>query len=780
MADDEATFFDGRWYTKSSAGNVPPALDISALVSSVTNLSRKIPSSIDVRDFALGSLNDGNIDATIDAAHAAAVGLTSGVGLTGPGVELKVPRGNWMLSQPHVFPAPGQYQIAVSLAGAGMNETVFRVATDVGHTPVFTFGTYDAAPSPLPHTFYVHVSGFSIIGVNGDGPCNRIGLRFYGPVNPLIYDIRVRGLRDQSCQWFEGHAVQFLECMSNGENVNSQFPEFRDSDLYGCQVGIYCTQAGPINIHNVHAQGMRLHAAILEGVSGTWSSSGIQNNFVGVDPDAWYGNRFVPVIVSGWNSTAGLPSGTGATCAAQSGYLSTVTGLSGLDTDRAQRGGGHEDMYLELTPAGASANELKVRGVYKIERVLSATSCTIRKGSTHTSQSGLSWQVRQGKYVNSVKIDSVYNEADGSKALIGMYRCAGGGRSSVVLKSPFFSSSGSGGSSYVEARSCNSVEIAEVVQRTNTPQYAADLTRVGESKIEALKSRVKVDDVSYHGLRCLSSWRAVPLLNDPGIPTLGWKDRMGGTAVRLGTALDQMGFLERWDTRVLSSINVVATKAQSITGRINGLSLGPRNAGVYPNYDDGDAIFKSPCIANVPGSGAAGGSMIGTIPHALLPTDRRFSMTMVVVCRFESATPGPADPLRVQLQQSGGGVYFIGFNDGQYYPSGTYCAMSGGNPAQFVGTPDTAPHVFVFSSTPQENNATSADFGANDWNRTGSHPFEAMLPGINIDVFVGGAGVHTYAFRWAMVAVKVGPISPAEHRKIVDCARNEWPLQQGT
>lgn len=737
---------------------------LTSVLSSVTNLSRRIPTSMDLRDFVSG-LNDGNIDGAIEAAKTAAYGLTDGVGFGGPGVIIKAPRGKWLLAQPHVFPAPGEYEVAVSFEGAGMNETIFLAATDAEASSVFTFGTY-APGIMMPHTAYLRVRGFSVLATV-EGNTKRHGLTLYGPICSVLSDVRVRGFRAPDATWAQGGGIRILETLSDGVPVNSQFPTIRDCDIYGCMIGLHVIQAGPILVENSNFQGSALHNVVADGVSGTFRHCGLQG---GVQDDAnepWGLRKFTP-FVTGWSRTAGLPNGTGATCSAAAGQLCTVTGLSSLLGAGDLGAAGNKSHWLELTPSGSSSNERKVAGIYKIENVLSSTSCTIRKASNHASQGGLAFQVRRS-VDNKIAAENCYDEGHDKIAMFGFYGSVNPTSTLSVSNSTL--SATSDVEAMIEAQDCFRVET-HGNNVTNTPQFEARLRWVAESNLDATRLRVDADDASHPGVVCRSAW----MTDSQKIPSkraVGMHDSMGGHSVRLRSAMEELGFVEAWDARVPSSITIAGGKAQAMVGLINGTVLGPKHAGVYPDYVANDPAFGGPCIANVPGAGT-GGSFRGVIAANKLPAVP-YGCLFMIVGRLESPTTGPSDPLSVSIETASG-LHLLGLNDGVWRPSGFAVASSGGGTG-FLDTPvDTNPHVFVLGRSVQGNNAVSTDNG-DDYNRSG---FIALqhAPGNPMTVIIGGGGVHTYTYRWVLMGVKPGPFSPHEHRRFVDLARNEWPLSR--
>jgi hypothetical protein len=733
---------------------------------------------ISVAQFAPnGELTDANIDDAIDAAIAQAIELT-GPGLEGPGYAISFPAGKWTLARPHVIPAFGEYRCAVGVQGAGMNDTIFLVESDDAASAAFTFGTASFPdPSDIGFTLYLRVLNFSIIAAS-DGDCNRTGVRCYGAVNPLIQGVRVRGLVSESTTYSQGRGIEILPVSVDGTELNSQFVDMRNCDVYGCMTGIFVRLAYPCTFDNVNAQGCLFENAIFQGCTVVWNNSGIQGGSLGLYPERWYGNRNMPGVVSGFDATTGLGSGTGATCGAETDEVCVVTGLSGLDA-REDTG-----RWLELTPAGATANELKVRGVYKIERVLSATSCSIRKGSNHTSQGSLSWQLRQAAGQVTLALTNVYNESGAARSTIGAWRDDIGGSSYLIDSAEF-----QGGDFVIEAYRVASVTVRGI-RESNSALQVAKLEFVNWSDIEADISEIEVDDYSYSGLVCR---------DNQAFPNGSWskgvsRSANGGSQVRLRAALQEMGAVEIWDVRVASSLSLTGSDVNSITGLVNGTVLTPADAapaGLKPTYTAADAGLVAPAIISVSGAGAARSAMEGIIDSTVLPA-HDYTTTIVAVCRMPDTVVN--DFRRVQVRTEGSFPafvqHFIGLNDNQYIATGPYAYYRNHDnrfpntegSASYSLTADTDPHCFITSAVHSANLSAQVQSWEDAVWMTGGlrSTFPSHFVGADMLVGVGAEynAVNSGSLRWTLVAVIPRSLSHAEHQKIIDLARNEFPLAE--
>jgi hypothetical protein len=737
---------------------------ITSVQTTVAGHAKRLPTYLDLREY--GTLTNANIDAAIDATHAEAKTMSAGIGLGagGPGVIIKAPRGNFELAQSHHFPAPGQYEIAVGFEGPGMNELIFRAANG-GAGSVFTFGSFDAAPSPLPHTFYLRVGGFSILAET-EGNCKRNGITFYGPVNPLIQDIRVRGLWAPDALWSQGHAIQMLECESEGQRVNSQFPVIRDCDVFACMTGLYVVQAGPMSVRDSCFQGSRFQNIVADGVGGEFSNVGVQNS----DDDAqyWFGNRRTANVVSGFSRTAGMASGTGATLGAAVGNLSPLTGVSGLTP--------HDEFrWIELTTAGASPNEVKVRGMYKIHSVAAdGASAWIEKGSNHTSQA-VAWQVRQG-LDNIVTFSRLYDEGGSAGPMFGFYDSTNRVGRYAVRDCVY--STGAGAECLVEAQSC---AVVEVKGGMSSAAMHSKLRFVVDSDIDAPIDQIFADEYSYPGLKCLR-WTDSP--NGGYEPRLIPHSSAGPISKRFKTAILEMcaGKGDYWTARAAPSLSLTATAVNSITGLINGTVLTPYAA--KPTYVASDTEFEGPCIAQAVGNDVNAQYMRGTIPANKLPS-KPYPITLIVISRTPTTTQ--ANDRRIVASAASGPTLMnmLSFNDLAYaagggtwnlYHSATYGSLDGNN-TRFAGSVnDTAPHIWIGTLAPNSHSSARSwdgDVGA-AVGPSGNKPW--MIPGTDLRVSIGtyDGNNDTGALSWVDIAVVPRMLSLDEQRALVDLARNDW------
>lgn len=747
------------------------AAAISALQTTIVD--RLAMSLIDLRRFAPGfELTDANIDDAFDAAIASAIAATA-PGLTAQGFEAIVPAGRWTLSRPHAFPAFGEYKCAVGLRGAGMNSTIFLVETDVAASAVFTFGTEAYTGPGNAMTFYARIEGFSVVAKTEDN-CKRTGIRLYGAVFPLLEQVRIRGLSAADATAEQGRGVEILSALENGARVNGQFVTMRNCDIYGCMIGLYIRMCYPVTLDNVQSQGCHLANAVIQGSTVNWTNSGIQHaGLVGSWPERWYGNRDMPAVMSGWDATAGLISATGVTCSVQSGGVCTVSGgtLAGLDAreDKAR--------WVRLTPAGASANELKVRGVYKISRILADGSLEIYKGSNHTAQNGLTAQLCECEGPVTLAISAVYNEATTLRATIGMYRPNTGATECVIEKAEF-----QGGDFIIEAERVQSVSVRDI-RSSNSAVRVARLEYVETSCIEADIARIHADDYSRAGMRYLD---ASTFPDNPGSKG-SWRGADGGNAMSVLSSLRQLGAVEIWDVRRTASLSLTGANVNSITGLLRGNVLTPGGA-TKPTYAPLDPMLEAPAIVGVTGVGGA--FMSGTIAAAHLPS-KPYSTTLVLVGRLPDVTTTASAREMRALTTSGPGyvIHILGLHNGVHYPTGTYAYFyssgnaypNNGGQSQFSATPDTEAHAWIASV------AHSSSLGAQavTWDRgdyipggpRSAHPYH--FPGVDMLVSIGGEYGTPYsgALIWTLAAIVPRSWSRAEHIRFMDLLRREFPLE---
>jgi hypothetical protein len=742
---------------------------IDALIAAQPNLATL--STVDLRMFVPGRvLTDGNIDDAIDAAIAYAMSQT-GPGFKGPAPIIRCPAGKWTLTRTHTFAGfPGEAnRCVIGFRGESMNETIFLLTSALAGAPVFIFGNASTV-APDPWTMYLRVHGFSIVATDEEN-CHAGGVRVYCAVKPLITDVRVRGLNSASSTYEQGRGLEILPALGAGVPINSQFVVARDCDFSLNMTGVYIEKSYPFLFDNVMAESNHFQNAVLNGCLGEWRNSGIQFGPRDVYADRWYGNRDMPAVVTGFTTAVGSPIG-GASIATAVGRRTLVTlpGAALTSYDRSR--------WLRLLPAGATANEIKSRGMYKIDAIASPTTAWIRKGSNHTAQGSLTAQLFESEGGSEVTCDTLYDEGH-RIASYGFYRDNAGGGAYVVKRPQSFIASGG---FIVESDGPTRVRI-EAPPVANVENIAR-IWMTKESFVDGAPSRIQCDDFSHPGHVSRSAWqKALPgtIPSDDRV-AYAYRDSGGVRAVRLRTALQELGFLEIFDARVTSSILIVGAEARSWTGLLKGTVLTPTTGVLYPTYTPDDPLFGGPCITMGAGTHLTGRSLKGAIAAANLPT-HPYMCTIVTVSRLESTVAPGSELCRVQVSTPDANQ-FIAFND-SLWTSGVYGMNEGtgiGNSlTPFTPAIDTDPHAYVFGRSPDATNVISTDHGE-DFRMHNFHTggFTAShTAGANLDIVIGGVGA-TYshrAFRTVLTAIKIGTLSHAESRQIVDMCRNEWPLE---
>lgn len=722
-------------------------------------------SAVDIRRFVPEgeSLSDANIDAALADAITWAFANTAG-DLSGGGYVIKIPAGEYNLGGAHGFPAFGEYRCAIGLEGEGMNATVLHPpATGTG--TLFTFGNASTPdPADVPFTMYLRIRNLTITPAGGDDTSAWNAITVYGAVNPLIEGVRVRGFSTAAATHEQGIALQILPAVHNGVEVNSQFVVVRDCDFSVNMTGLVARLAYPLTLENVHCQGNHFEDAIIEACLGTWKNSGAQ--FQGNSTlflDRWHGGRRMPSIVTGYSRTTGLDSGTGATCGAASGNLCLVTGLTGLDRtlDRGR--------WLELGAAGTTPNELKVQGIYKIDSVVGATSCYIRKGSDHTSQSSLSWQVREAQAGTDMVFDGLYDEGS-DRAMFGFWRDSNAS-GAFTVKHPL-----AVGQDYiVEADGVQKVRIEDPML-SNVADKIAWIRMTSMWYADAPLSSLIVDDYSYPG----GVWQANDLAVS-GRTVTGMRDAGGVNATRWRDICRRMGAVEIFDTRVASSVSLSGADVLEVEGLIHGSLCVPSYAGREAQWVTNDAAFGTVCIANVEGAtNVDGAGMRAVIDSDHLP-DHPYTCTVVLIGRLESATPLAAEARRVEvrttdLQQKFALADGTWINDNLVLTEGT---ATGNALTAVIPDVDTAAHCWIWGRHPNHLNVISSDDGEDyRGNNSGFVEWASHTVGEDLQLRIadGTDAIFVRPFRWSAIAVFARGLSHAETLQIMGAARGEWNL----
>lgn len=704
-----------------------------------------------------GIVTDDNIDDALDAAWAAAAARVEDSGLSYPGVAIVLPPGTFRPARAHVFPSVGRYELFPHFIGAGSDLTTFVVDSDATASALFTFGSQTHDPdSPLPHFFHTRIGGFSIIAET-DQTCLRSGMVVYNPVYCVLYDIRIRGLAHPDMLWTQCYGLQILYGISGGQNVNSQHVKLRDIDVYGCGVGLYVRQAAPFIIDNCTFQGNHFRNCVFDGVLGNWNTGAAQSGQG--DTGRWWGGREEASVVSGFAYTTGLPSGTGATCSVQTGQGvgtggTCVVTCPGASFDIENHGG----LWIELTTAGESANEKKVRGLYRVAEVLSATTVRINKGSNHAEQTGLAWQMRGNVGACLMEIANVYDEGYPTRTMFDFSDRQAIRGSRLVFDGNVWSSAGP----VVRAFFVDSVAVinAKIVN-------GAILRYTNESRIDAPLFSIDADAYSTSGLTCREA-------ADSDTYGRAWRGPAGGAAARLRSACQELGAVDIWDARVASSLSLTGADVNSWTGLLNSTVLTP--PATKPTYDAADATL-GPVVKTATGAGAARSMLRGVVDDTLVPT-HDFVCTLVIVMRLPSAvdvtdrriitqSSGTNTQLQFATSEQPGAFMFQAV--GTAYKS--YCAPT------INATADTDPHVFV-AGIGGRADLPEAQFFSDLARADGPSEANAGLHGGSTDLQVS---IGTYydsndsgELDIAFLAVIPRALSKAEKQWLIDLACNEW------
>lgn len=708
---------------------------------------------MDVRDFVTGALNDDNIDDAIEAAKAQAhveLGASVAVNALPWAYDVFVPAGRYVLSARHDFPGTGVGKPTPGLVCEGSNKTIFVTNSDAGEW-CFTFG--DSTYSLTSSAYQLNVGGFTLMG-NGASAA-RSGLQFFATYRALVQDVTVFGF-DSTQTFDKGWGFHFAE---NGSE-NHQHLILRRCRAQETMVGFYMQSCWGGAAEHCYSHGNAFFNVVFDNSNNGFVWHGGEGQRSGIPSSAvWHSGRVDSNVVTGWSRTSGLGSGSGATCGAASAGLCTVTGLSGLNLalDRGR--------WLELIPTGATdANKTTVKGLYKIERVLSATSCIVRKGSNHTSQGSCDWQIRGNAGGNNVTFQGgFYDEGSNKKSTFGFYRDEVGSSRYAVRDCE------SNNTTYaIETDGVGSLVVENLA--TNSP---ISLRKTGSAKIDMPFSAIHFDDYSYPGLVCRHNTQQNSLggaLRDSG----------GGRARGMRSLVKELGAAEGWDAELDASFTLATLNVNAWAGFINNRSMTFVNAAAKPQYVAADGQLGK-CVQITGGTGDRG--MTATLLAASLPTFR-YTGSLFAVLRLGSAADHTAGGIRRIDALDGSFQVFLGLNDDGLNLDPWYGGVYTGTIAQAdlgATAADTNAHAMCVSLSGDADNVgvrLSMDFQGSEWTG-GQSPINtdpSYVVGGDITVNIAPQyGTNTDEFFIAFLAYFPRALTEAEHRQLIDTARLRWP-----
>ncbi len=713
---------------------------------------------IDVTQFVPdGILTDDNIVEAIEAAREKAYSLTSESAAWC--YDVLVPAGRFTLPAGQIlptFPGTGVNTPTPGLVGAGSTKTIFVVSPDSVTRP-FALTCGDAS-----YTFHQLLKGFAIHGAGGAtfGSGIDIVLSYYQRLD----DIEIRGFGQVQTD-SQGIGIRFVP------TSNHQHARLTDVLVHTCQTGYVVGNLAQGTFERVDAHFSSWLGAIVEGSQINWVGANLQSTTVAA-PDRWYSlpSQFGFNFASGFGYTTGMDSGLAGALGVASGAFSTLTGLTGLDVI-ADRG-----RWIRLTDLAPLSPD-KTTGVYKIAEVLSATSCTIYKGSNHTARTGLTWQVCGHSGGNYLTIAGAsYDESEKHAFLL-----AGGdevGASIYTLRDSIFANA----TYIVDADRVGTVNVENV-----TGSSGVLLRGVSASYIPGLlRNQVITDDAAYVGAVCRAGAGAEASLG-------GFVDSRGGRSKRVRSLVRELGAVEAWDPRATSTLALSGADVTSWTGFINGVVFNLVNVGVEPVYDAADAVFGTPVVRTVGNANPAlQGIFTAVIPTGVLPAAMPYTSSIFVVYRMTNTAANDG------VGAGNRGIYVmdaasqhrpeVHFNDNigiaspAHYMQ-TYSDVAGGNISngQFATPVDLLAHAVAASAGSPLNKQrfTTDAFGDEYKNYNNDSRIDAHPPASALTVSLGANfGQAQGSFTCAFVAIFPRALSQIEQLQLIDAARNEWPISR--
>lgn len=718
-----------------------------------------------------GALTNANFDAALRAAITAAYALCGAPdnGTQG-GCNVHIPRGLWSVNSTLSFPGSLPYYTPGLIGEGEPGSVILQFPQNV--YPWIDIGTINPSEPNQLLCYAVQQTIKNIELRPVGGAANRGGIRVNLSIYSTFEDVRVRGLMGVTGsypKWNECIAFDFQQPPASS-NIQHMRLLRCHADL--CLIGYrFGETIWACTATDVHANGCLVAPAMYEsGAVVSWIGGNTQCGPAGIAGTQWWEGTPQAVHCSGALYTTGLPSGTGATLSAPTSGLCTLTGLTGLSGYLFAHSITHKGCWIELINPSPPSPDL-VSGLYRIEEVLSATSCTIRKGNG-AGRSGLSYQVRGGGGAVNLFLSGIYHEG-------GAYALASFGPDWI-------------GASRLNLQSTEANNCALVLEQTNSQGYSiirntfapgglyAKLRHCNYSDIDGDISLVDADTTS---LACLVARKNKEV----------WDARPRQS--RYNRALIERGAIFAVDARRTSSFVMSAPNITSWTDFI-GAVVGTRlNAGVAPQFVASDAALGSPAVRLVGGASAAavGGFQWNMTGRFRTP---KAGCTVIVVGRLPDTTVGTTHRM-IGLRNTGAGDFhlMVQWNDGVYFPAGgnyasIYSAEIGGSStATTSGDNNTLAQAQLATSImgkPVGGGVTSCGAGASD---TADYAHNGNF---------GGYGVHEILFApnapflfapWYIagtigdlyvshIAIFDRGVTSQESQQLIDLIRNEFNVSK--
>lgn len=723
--------------------------DVNELEAGGIGLSR---GQIDVRDFTpSGVITSDNFVEIFEGARDAALAASTADLCYNP----FVPAGVYTLVEGQMLyiPSTGNSNVTPSLTGAGLSQTVFLVGHLPAHTDAFlTLG--DEGETAAQFTLGLHVGGFTIKGISAVSRGN--GIRIPLSLRAYLHDIDVSGFAFDGAPWTSGIGLDVTR-----PNTSLQPHQHFTAERVrasGCHLGARFYLNNELRISDCDFRQNHWKGLLIDGCGGAVESCNLQSATTSAPSTKWFSRAAGTghAVSTAWSVTSGLGSGTGATLGTTSGGLCTLTGMSGLSQTDVGRS-------VELTAATPGSPEL-VSGLYEIVDVLSATSCTIYKNTTHSAAT-VSWQLRGGSGGKVRFLDS-YDEGDSlstfwfgrDESASSTYEITGG---TYLASYAFLADSVTGKISY---RSIAHSGVAGRLRYTHS------------CEVDVRSENMHADVYSRQGL--------VSKRVDSNNLLLGYRDAGGGRARSMRELVRELGAADAWDVRVTSLLSLSTADVLYCEGFISGSQLLPNNGANYAQYDAADSEL-GPVIQFLGGGdgGSAGSSTPyqATIDGSVMP-GVPFACSLFAVLRC----PDTGTSLVRHIRLTSPGVsWTLNLRPNVSSPTiGIVASQFDGVSSPFIqysATADTAPHALVVCDRARSANGTIT--GLSDFQINGvvdghivNTKYIQIPAGNDIIVDVGRwGGAETDDIHLAFLAAFPFVLSEPEAQQLIDQARLEWP-----
>lgn len=695
------------------------------------------------------ALTPDNFEAAFRAALAAATALCdapeNATGNRG-GATVLVPSGAWPMNEGVNIPGASP-KYSPSIVGMGAPGSVVFFFNRNANFPGISLGTNEnGTVAGQPHCIGVTLENLVIHFTGGSSV--KGGIRARATIRCNLKGVEVRGAgQDDSGIWYDRVGFDFRN--NNIGEVNNSGQNHQHLYIERCVVnysfigfwageGLWSCTAIDLSLNGC------VHGLVGEGAVIGWFGGNVQG-----------GDHQGSPVASGMTYTTGLPSGTGAAVTAVSNGLSTVTGLSGMEG------------FVYCPEAYSMKNSWLVLGtnIYRIESVLSATSCRVWRSNGGGSASGLAWEVRGCPGGNEITMaGNIYHETTDGQfyAMLGRDFTASSywrldGIETKVQRAVVSSMGATGQIAVVNCRP-SGIKIAELDQ---TYGFYTDVS------IGVLDS----DDFSRNAI----------IARQPQSLILSsvWDGRPRGA--RYNSALQERGAIV-FDARKENSFIKTGNNITNWYDLTDTIGLARTNPTQAPQYVAVDAGFNGPAVqltgsatlANVAGLSANIGSFFPAGYH---------SLTLLVIARLPTASK-VSGTRRVSVDGTNTQVY-LGYDDTGGHSSDPlygYFYMNGvGTPIHDLAPSETGPHwayvTSMMSGTASLGAGSDVDGYTGAMTQWGAYRLGLTFPStVTLALFPSVSGTPNGDLVVAHVAVLPHGLTIGERDAFLDLARNEFNI----